>query len=106
VLDAPAQGGGWEEIWRSIEMVEFFDLAAVVDYAVKLGSALTSARVGFALEQHRQEWMVEEQHLAPLRRLAPEQPRYFGTRESGRLVKGWNLIVPETVLQRAWEEPA
>jgi predicted transcriptional regulator of viral defense system len=107
VLDAPAQGGGWEEIWRSLEMVEFFDLAAVVDYSVKLGSAITAARVGFVLDRHRREWMVEEQHLEPLRRLAPDQPRYFGTRrESGRLVKGWNLIVPETVLGRTWEEPA
>lgn len=104
VLDAPGQGGGWEEIWRSLEQVEFLDLKAVVDYALKLGSALTAARVGFFLEQHRQAWMVEDRHLAPLRRLAPVQPRYFGAREPGRLVKGWNLVVSESVLDRSWEE--
>src|SRR2546422_359331 len=39
VLDAPRHGGGWEEIWRSLESVEFFDVGAVTDYALKLGSA-------------------------------------------------------------------
>jgi predicted transcriptional regulator of viral defense system len=41
VLDTPRHGGGWEEIWRSLESVEFFDLDAVIAYALKLDSALT-----------------------------------------------------------------
>ncbi len=107
VLDAPALGGGWEEIWRSLEMVEYFDLDAVVAHAVLLGSALTAVRVGFFLEQHREALFVEEQHLRPLRDHAPRQARYFDrTRESGRLVKGWNLLVPERVLNRTWAEVA
>jgi len=36
VLDAPEHGGGWEEIWLSLESVEFFDLDAVIEYALKL----------------------------------------------------------------------
>jgi predicted transcriptional regulator of viral defense system len=35
VLDAPDFGGGWEEVWRSLEMVEYFDLAAVVEHTLK-----------------------------------------------------------------------
>lgn len=105
LLDAPALGGGWEEVWRSLEMVEFFDLNAVVTYALKLGSALTLARVGFFLEQHRERLFVDEQHLKPLRERAPKQPRYLdATRAAGRLVKPWNLVVPERVLARSWEE--
>lgn len=105
VLDAPAQGGGWEEVWRSLEMVEYFDLDAVIAYAFKLGTALTLARVGYFLEQHREQLFVEDKHLAPLRARAPKQPRYFDTtREAGRLVAAWNLIVPERVLCRSWEE--
>jgi predicted transcriptional regulator of viral defense system len=53
VLDAPGNAGGWEEVWRSLEMFEFFDLDAVISYAVKLGSALTAARVGFFLGGHQ-----------------------------------------------------
>ena len=105
VLDAPEHGGGWEEIWRSLESVEFFDLDAVVTYAVKLGSALTVARVGFFLEQHREPLMVEEHHLEALRTHAPRQPTYLDRRrQSGRLVSRWNLVVPERVLSRAWGE--
>lgn len=107
VLDVPSNAGGWEEIWRSLEMVEFFDLDAVASYAVKLGSALTAARVGFFLEQHRETLMVEDKHLEPLRRLRPRQPRYLDVRRKpGKLVAAWNLIVPDDVLGRTWAEVA
>lgn len=104
VLDAPDKGGGWEEIWRSLEMVEFFDLDAVLTHARSLGSAVAAARVGFFLEQHREPLMVEEKHLDKFRALAPAQPRYFDPgREPGKLVSAWNLVVPERVLNRSWE---
>ncbi|HKO95101.1 MAG TPA: hypothetical protein VJU61_28295 [Polyangiaceae bacterium] len=105
LLDAPELGGGWEEVWRSLEMVEYFDLTAVVAHTLARGSTLTSARVGYYLEQHREELFVEEQHLAPLRKHAPRQPQYLDRkREPGRLVKAWNLIVPERVIHRTWAE--
>lgn len=103
VLDAPQHGGGWEEVWRSLESVEFFDLDAIVEYTLKLGSSLTIARVGFFLDQHRQILMVEDRHLAALRARAPAQPLYLDRkRESGKLVRPWNLVVPERVLSRSW----
>jgi predicted transcriptional regulator of viral defense system len=105
LLHSPEHGGGWEEIWRSLEMVEYFDLEAVLEYTRLMGSALTAARVGFFLEQHREEWMVEEKHLAELLRHAPSQPRYLDShRKSGKLVSRWNLVVPGYVLDRRWDE--
>jgi len=105
VLDAPRRCGGWEEIWRSLEMVEFFDLDAVLAHALKLGSALTMARIGFYLEQHRELLMVEDHHLDALRAHAPSQPTYLDrSREPGKLIHGWNLVVPDRVLSRAWNE--
>lgn len=105
VLDVPKHGGGWEELWRSLEAVEFFDLDAVVAYALKLRSALTVARVGFFLEQHRDKLMVEDRHLETLHANAPVQPRYLDRRrESGKLVPRWNLVVPQRVLSRTWLE--
>jgi len=104
-LDAPERCGGWEEVWRSLEMVEFFDLDMVIEYADRLGSALTAGRVGLFLEQHREQLMVDDSHLDALRRLAPAQPRYFDAkREAGKLVGGWNLVVPRWILTRAWAE--
>ncbi len=108
VLDAPRHGGGWEEIWRSLESVEFFDVDAVTEYALKLGSAVTIAKVGFFLDQHREELMLEDIHLERLKEHAPRQPMYLDRtkRESGKLIKGWNLIVPEHVLTMSWAEVA
>lgn len=105
VLDAPGRCGGWEEIWRSLEHVEFFDLSIVIDYVEKLGSALTAARVGFYLDQHRERLMVEDDHLRALHVLAPRQPRYFDTqRRPGKWVPAWNLVVPEQILSRTWAQ--
>lgn len=105
VLDAPEKGGGWEEVWRSLELVEFFDLDAVLLHVRRLRSAATAGRVGFFLEQHRQALMIEDRYFEVLRKLAPKAPRYMSTaRESGKLVSGWNLVVPDRVLNRRWAE--
>lgn len=104
VLHAPELGGGWEEIWRSLAMVEYFDFGTLLAYAAALGSALTCARLGFYLELHRERLFVEEWHLRELRQLAPKQPRYLDrTRETGRLIMPWNLVVPPRVIDSAWE---
>ena len=96
VLDVPRNGGTWPEIWRSLESIPALDLDFVVLYAIRLGSALTAARVGFFLEQHREALGVDERFLNALRRHAPHQPLYLdGRRERGRIVPGWNLVVPE-----------
>jgi predicted transcriptional regulator of viral defense system len=106
VLDRPQLGGGWEEIWRSLESVDFFDLDAVTDYALKLDTVITIARVGYFLDQHREQLFVTDEHLKTLLVRAPRQPLYFDqrTRQGGTLVKRWNLIVPKRVQDRSWEE--
>ena len=50
--------------------------------------------------------MVEEAHLDSLRELSPRQPHYM-TRDNRRdckWVKGWNLMIPDEILNRSWEE--
>ena len=107
VLDRPTLGGGWEEIWRSLEMVELFDLEAVFDYALELGSDLTVARVGLFLDQHKEGLFLAAADLECLVEHVPRQPRYLdSTRMPGRLVHPWNLVVPEYVLERRWQEVA
>jgi predicted transcriptional regulator of viral defense system len=106
VLDRPDLGGGWEEIWRSLESIEFFDLDQVVEYALLLENSTTVAKVGFFLDQHRETLMVDEAHLKPLRKLRPQKPHYMvrSHRSHGRLVKDWNLVVPPEVLEKTWAE--
>ncbi len=86
LLHSPEHGGGWEEIWRSLESVGFFDLEAVTEYALLMGSALTVARVGFLLEQHREEWMVDDSSLQTLAQHIPARPTYLDrSRQPGKL---------------------
>lgn len=104
VLDRPDLSGSWEEIWRSLESIEFFDLDQVVEYVLLLENSTTAAKVGFFLQQHNETLMVSDDLLNPLRNLIPGQPHYFdrGRRKKCRLVREWNLMVPEEILMQTW----
>lgn len=106
VFDRPDLSGSWEEIWRSLESVEFFDLDMVITYTFLLRNATTAAKVGFFLEQHREALMVDDEHIKQLRELRPQQPHYMdrSNRNSGTLISGWNLMVPKEVIERSWAE--
>lgn len=105
VLNRPRYSGGWEEVWRSLESVEFFDLDRVVEYALLMKNATTVATVGFFLTQRRDGLMVEERHLDELRRNRPRRPHYLDrANPGGRLVSEWNLVAPEEVIERSWTE--
>jgi predicted transcriptional regulator of viral defense system len=106
VLDRPDLTGSWEEIWRSLESVEFFDLDQVVEYVLILENATTAAKVGFFLDQHKETLMVDDVHLNPLRNLRPRQPHYLirGKRKNCHWVKDWNLLIPVEILNKSWGE--
>ena len=106
VLDRPDLTGSWEEIWRSLESVEFFDIEQVIEYVLLLENSTTAAKVGFFLEQHREDLMLDDVHLNPLQRLRPRHPHYLkrGKRRGGRWVKKWNLMVPDEILNQSWGE--
>ncbi len=106
VLHRPDLTGSWEEIWRSLESVEFFDLDQVVQYVLLLENATTAAKVGFFLEQHKETLMVDDTHLNPLRKLRPRQPHYLirGKRKGCQWAKGWNLMIPVEILNTSWGE--
>lgn len=107
VLDRPRFGGSWEEIWRSLEMIEYVDLDQVVAYALLLDNATTIAKVGWFLEQHRDALMVTDAYLDRLAARRPKKPHYLdrGQQESSRMVSRWNLLVPQSLYERSWEEP-
>ncbi len=105
LLHSPDHGGGWEEIWRSLEMVPYLDLDAVIRHTLAMKTAQTVARVGFFLEQHMKSLMVEAHQLESLEACKPRSKSYFDRkRVPGTLARRWNLIVPEDVMRRSWEE--
>lgn len=104
VLDKPSLSGSWEEIFRSLELVEYYQLEQVVEYALLLGNATTAAKVGFFMDQRRDAMMSNDADLKMLLELRPRQPHYLerSKRESGILVAKWNLVVPEGILRKDW----
>jgi predicted transcriptional regulator of viral defense system len=98
--------GGIEEVWRSLAGISYLKMDEIIKYLILLDNATTTAKVGFYLEQQQDRLMVSEQKLEQLAERKPKSPRYmFRTKREGKLVLRWNLIVPESVLTRSWEEP-
>jgi predicted transcriptional regulator of viral defense system len=106
VLDRVSLSGGWEEVWRSLELMSSLDLESVVTYALALGNATTIAKVGFFLERHGEQFAVGSGVLERLRTHVPRGLHYAdrGRASAGRLVEQWHLIMPVAVLDKDWEE--
>jgi predicted transcriptional regulator of viral defense system len=104
LFDKPGLGGGWEEIWRSLESVEFYNVSEVVEYALLLNKASTIAKVGYFLERNAERLFVSGSDLQLLKKAKPKQPHYMDKKLKGRLVKQWNLIVPEKIHRKTWGE--
>jgi predicted transcriptional regulator of viral defense system len=107
VLDRPALIDNWEEIWRSLESIEYLNLQQVLTYAQLLNNATTYARVAFFLDQHREMLSLSEKDLSSFDVFKPKSPHYLirRSKKPKQLIARWNLIVPKSLLQRTWEEP-
>lgn len=105
-LDRVDLGGGIEEVWRSLESISYLKVKQVVEYALLLNNATTTAKVGWFLDRHREKLHVADDLLEELRRSRPAQLHYmFRSERCGVVVPEWNLVVPAAVLERSWEEP-
>lgn len=106
VLDRPALGGGWEEIWRSLDMIDRLKVDQVINYALQLDNATTIAKLGFYLSQRKDELQVSAKDLEQLHIHCPSSPHYIdeAARKEGRLVADWNIIVSEDLFNQTWRE--
>lgn len=107
ILDRPYLAGSWEEIWKSFEGIEYLDLDQVIEYALLLSNHLIIAKVGYFLDTHREQFNVSEEHLEKLHRHLFSQPHYIERFPKGpqKLIHAWNLIIPQALYNRHWEEP-
>ena len=106
VLDRPDLVGSWEEIWRSLEAIEYLDLETVIEYVRLLENRTTAAKVGFFVETHQGELMASDEWLGELQKLRPQKPLHMNrSRDKGcKLVTRWNLLVPPEILNKTWED--
>jgi predicted transcriptional regulator of viral defense system len=106
MLDRPTLINNWEEIWRSLEAIEYLNLQQVLAYAKILNNVTTYAKVAFFLDQHREMLGLTEKDLLPFDAFKPKGPHYLDrhNKEPNQLISRWNLIVPKSLLQKTWEE--
>ncbi|MDD3587865.1 MAG: hypothetical protein PHQ75_11855 [Thermoguttaceae bacterium] len=105
IMDRPLLGGSWEEIWRSLDNIEYFDLSIINKYLRLVSNSTTVARVAFYLERNQERLMVDKRFLKRLEKLVPSSPVYWdrNNRKGGHLIKRWNIIVPTFILNKEWE---
>jgi len=104
-LDRPEHGGGIEEVYRCIEKYPYLNFKEILEYLDMLNKKVLYAKVGFFLQQYKEQFYVEEELLKKLKEKKPASTVYFDSkRKKGKLIKEWNLIVPEIVIKRGWEE--
>ena len=107
LLASPDLGGSWEEIWRSMARADSIDPATVAAYCDVLGAdAALRTKVGFFLDQHRDQWGIEDSDLAPFRPSIGREPHRLDpvTTQPCRLAGSWNLTVPVHLLELSWSE--
>lgn len=107
VINAPRWSGSWEEIWRSLDSIEYVDAERILGYLRALGNATTAARVGWFLDSRREQLMIDSTPLNEIRRMKPSRPVYLDRTYPGstRFIRDWNLVVPVFVADSGWEEP-
>jgi len=107
VLDRPYLCGSWEDIWLSLESIEYLDMDQVLQYALLLANSTTIAKLGFFLESHQEAMMIPEYYLEKLRTHCPVQPHYMDRKQKQpqKMIAKWNLVVPVSLIDRSWEEP-
>ena len=104
-FDHPEYAGGFEELYRCAEKMPYLDYTVLLRYLkLRAGKALY-AKIGFYLEQRRDEMYVEDRVLREIEKNVPQQPVYLQSRKSGGVLqKRWNLIVPKMIVNKKWEE--
>lgn len=107
VLDRIELCGGWEEVYRSITNIAIVSIDGIIEYCLMLNNACLAAKVGYFLSLRQGALAISDKTLQPLLNAKPKSPIYASkrNREKFQLVKQWNLLLPESVVNQTWEEP-
>ena len=103
----PALACGSGELFDSLALVDHVDVPELIRHMGALGNAAAAGAIGFWLDRDRQQLDVRDAELERLRTLAPKRPRYaMGARPgSGKLARGWNVILPRAIVEPYRENP-
>lgn len=92
----PRYAAGLEEVMESARAIAMLDLEVLGTYLDLLGERRLFSVLGFFLEQHARRLFVPPAFLERLERRRPVSKIYLDKHQrGGRLVRRWNLVVPE-----------
>ncbi len=97
LLDRPELGGGFEEVWRSLETIGALRLKEIEAYATNIKSKALFSKLGAFLEKQREVLLVPEKLLKKIEKASAKNAIYVKRSESGRFLKRWNLIIPRAL---------
>jgi len=103
----PHRVGGLEELLESIPSFATIDFDVLRQVLVAYDERTLWAVVGWLAERYSEQWSTPARFLDLCRQRGLRQNQYLvrGLR-GGRLVSGWNLIVPETLVNAAEDHAA
>lgn len=108
ILDRPNISGGWEEVMRSLDRITSFNASRAVDYAISRNRASLAAKLGYFFDQRPDYLRVDLKITERLLLHIPKRPYCVGRQASvgqGTYTKKWQIIVPDYLHKRQWEEP-
>jgi predicted transcriptional regulator of viral defense system len=90
--------GGVVGAFRNLRSFGITNHVQLLEYLDKIGKKSAMVRCGFALEFFRDAWEADEDTIKELKKRARNGPVYYLDRGipkgTGKLIKGWNLIIP------------
>ena len=106
VIDRIDLSGGIEEVYRSVENIASLDVDAAIKYCLMFNNARLAAKVGYFLEQRKGAFAITDKQLRLLLTNRPRVPQYLSKKlqKNCCLVRKWNLMMPQYLLNKAWEE--
>jgi predicted transcriptional regulator of viral defense system len=108
ILDRPYLiANDWEKIYRSFQSIAYLHVDTVIDYVLALENKTTLSRVGYFLDLFKRQWLIEDKYIQQLKGYVPNFMLFVdrNTRKNQKMIKDWNLMIPESLYYRRWEEP-
>jgi predicted transcriptional regulator of viral defense system len=96
-IDRVSLAGGFEELYKSLLSMRNVNFQKLYDYAKSVNKKVLLHKLGFFLSLPRvhETWSVDETRLEKIKRDLSSKIFYFETSKGqGRLIREWNLIVP------------
>ena len=96
--------GGFEELIKTIEMLEELDELKLLQYMKKYHNNFLYQKTGFIFERYYKGEGISASFYERCRIESRDSVRYLVPNHSGKFQASWNLIVPEEYLARNDEE--